>query len=797
MQIRQLKITNFRGIASLAMRFFAIAIVLLTVCVASFFPEPVFAQQPVDSADPLTAEEMVVITKEADERRQKFRDNREEPLAPPWENLTRDKLAKLIASPQFQKVPYFSAHGLLIDQALAWDLVHFQNLSDIKQFFQMVNGKRYFPEPDPSERSIDSSRIGYASEASASPEGGALSALFNCTPWAMWVFESQDPVLWALQHDTILREIDDFGWCVRKQSDGWPIPRSSDPDSARGAKSAVIIEDRLSRQLLNHGCSGTGPDQCLGLLLLLQSLKPNHPDLAAILRRLDVETEATKPEEIPTGLTGVQGLPHDSLNAQYEKIQQRLWRKGIVLSAKLDHMLSYPQEWTKTEIEYGIDAAVSLMLEGGRISFLKFPYTYRYIPRHYLGHPWDHLKMQNAMPDVVAQRLQQLARQAGAQPGCEFGKLAPYSPLPEYWYAYALTKLQRENQECSALPLDWVAEQYISASSKSQRALLDPIAALAPWLSESADPVVRDAVRSRIEGHCPATNWGADYWGICSRHVAAIEAENKRIEAENKRKTAAEAAEREAQERKAQALQNDPCTNGTVTALLLKFGYGDAEGIPTNGTRVSCKQLPNVPGSAAVAAFHLTHSGNPNDPSDDNGDYDLHLILTDNKGRIKAQVHEKKAAYSDAVSLDNVDIDTGLYLLSPKVRAIGVSTYNAAHCYECVYSETNLSLFVQSGKKLRKVWTGLVRTSGGDDAPTNEGCTSPTKETRKYFSMGTSTHFGYADLVITTVTSSTAGYNRDNENQECSGGAPKQRSTETWIYDGSKYILANKKLPKK
>ena len=788
MQIRQLKITNFRGITSPVMRFSAMALVLLTLCAVSFFPEPVFAQQPVDSADPLTAEEMIAITKEADERRQKFPDNREEPLAPPWKNLTRDKLAKLIASPQFQKVPHFSAHGLLMDQALAWDLVHFQNLSDIKQFFQMVNGKRYFPEPDPSERSIDSSRIGYVSEASASPEGGALSALAHCTPWAMWVFESQDPVLWALKHYTSLQEIADFGWCVRKQRDGWPTPKSSDPDSARGAKSAVIIEDRLSRQLLNHGCSGTGPDQCLGLLLILQSLKPNHPDLAAILRRLDVETEATRPEEIPTGLTGVQGLPHDFLNAQYEKIQQRLWRKGIVLSAKLDHMLSHPQEWTKTEIEHGVDAAVSLMLEGGRISFLKFPY--RYLSDRYIAHPWDHLKVQGAMPAIVAQRLQQFARQAGAQPGCEFGKLAPYSPLPEYWYSYALTKLQRENQECSALPLDWVAAQYISASSKSQRELLDPIAALAPWLSESAEPIVRDAVLSRIENHCPATNWGADYWEICSRHAAAIEAENKR-------KTAAEAAQREAQERKAQALQNDPCTNGTVEALLLTFGYGDAEDIPTNGTRVSCKQLPNVPGSAAVAVFHLTHPDNPNDPSDNNGVYDLHLILTDNKGGIKAQVHEKKAAHSDAVRLDNVAIDSGLYILAPKVRAIGVSTYNAAHCYECVYSETNLSLFVQSGKKLRKVWSGLLHSSGNDDAPTNEGCTSPIMETRKYFSMSNSTHFGYADLVITTVTSSTAGYNRENENQVCSGGAPKQRSTETWIYDGSKYMLANKKSQKK
>lgn len=787
MQIRQLKITNFRSIASLVMRFFAIVSVLLTLCAVSFFPEPVFAQQPVDSADPLTAEETVAITKEAEERRQKFRDNREESLTLPWENLTRDKLAKLIASPQFEKIP-FPAHGLLIDQALAWDLVHFQNLSDIKQFFQAVNGKRYFTEPDPSARNIDSSRIGYASEASASPEGGALSALSNCTPWAMWVFESQDPILWSLQRYKSLHEIANFGWCVRKQRDGWPTPQSSDPDSARGAKSAAIIEDRLSRQLLNHGCSGTGPDQCLGLLLILQSLKPNHPDLAAILRHLDVETEATKQKDIPTGLNGVPGLPNDSLNSQYEKTQHRLWRKGIVVSAKLDHMLSYPQEWTQSEIEHGIDAAVSLILEGARISFLKFPY--RYLSENYIAHPWDHLKVHGAMPDIVAQRLQQLGRQAGTQPGCEFGKLATYSPLPEYWYAYALTKLQRENQECGALPLDWVAGQYILASNKSQRELLDPIAALAPWLSENSDPVVRDAIRSRIEEHCPATNWGADYWGICSHHTAVIEAENKR-------KTTEKAAEREAQERKAQALQNDPCTNGTANALLLKFGYGDAEGIPINGTRVSCKQLPNVPGSAAVAAFHLTHSDNTSAPSDENGDYDLHLILIDNKGSIKAQAHEKKAAYSDAVRLDNVDIDTGLYILAPEVRAIGVSTYNAAHCYQCAFSETNLSLFVQSGKKLRKVWSGLVHTSGNGDDITNEGCTSPTNETRKYFSMGTSTHFGYADLVITTVTFSTAGYNPNNENQKCSGGAPKQRSTETWIYDGSKYMPTNKKIQKK
>lgn len=253
-----------------------------------------------------------------------------------------------------------------------------------------------------------------------------------------------------------------------------------------------------------------------------------------------------------------------------------------------------------------------------------------------------------------------------------------------------------------------------------------------------------------------------------------------------------ESAIAQTQERGERALQNDPCTNGASKALLLKFGYADAAGQAKGNTRVSCKQLPNAPGTAVIAAFHLTTPAT-DDPSADDGDYDLHLILTDSQGRIQAQVREKNAAQSDAVRLDDVGIDTARYILAPNVRAFGVSTTNAAHCYQCVFSETKLSLFVPSGKSLNKVWSGLASSSGGDDSRTDEGCTSPVKEMRKLFSMGVSTNAGYADLMITTVTSFTPGFNPDNENQVCAKGAPTQRSTETWVYDGAQYKLKNVK----
>ncbi|MGH8506084.1 MAG: hypothetical protein ACRETM_08975 [Stenotrophobium sp.] len=757
------------------MRTLLFVAIYLSLCWGGLWHDNAYAAQQTATAGPLDAAEVAAIEQEASERRRTLGDNHEAPAGPPWKTLTRDKLAQLLRMPQFQTLRYGS-HGLLLDQAMAWDLVHFQNLSDIKRFFQQVNGEDYFREPPPTARDALGSHIGYYTDSTASAEGGALSALFNCLPWANWVVESDDPLLWIMQRgdNWDVPNTQNFGLCVRKQREDRSYAWPSDPDTARGARSAAIIEDRLSRQLLAHGCSGSGPDHCLGLMHVLFSLDPEPRDGIAIIKRLDADTAATQPEPIPAALQGYRGKRDDPLTPLYEATRHRLWRKGIVLSAKLDLMLRVPQSWTPEEIDTSVDAAIAMMLAWRRLDWMVNPYGLRNGREYGFENPWQHLSVNGQTPPDISARLRQLGRAAAGATGCAAAKLWRSDQPPDYWYAYAIAKLQHEGQDCEMLPLDWIASQYLQASKQNQSALLAPIAGVAAWADEKATPDPRDRIRDSIGRACPAQDWGADYWGLCARHAAIVLAERKREE-----------AQRQADEAAARALQNDPCRNGSLVALLQQFGYGDDQGHATGNVHFACKPLPYAAGTAAIAVFHQTTAPTVGDEDNSDGDYDLHLMIADKSGALLAQVRETNAAYSDAVSLDDVGIDTGIYRLAPGVRAFGVTTYNAAHCYHCALSETKLSLFVREGKTLRKILDGLMQDTTAMDGEETTYC-YPSHETTTILAVGPHRHAGYADLVITTVTIHSEGGDPES-GEHCAEAAPTERSRETWIYDGKQY----------
>jgi hypothetical protein len=93
------------------MRFFSI----VTWLIASLMfarSELAFAQQPTASTAPLSATELEAIIAEARQRINTLGFGMEDPAGPPWKSLTRDQLAKLVASPQLVKAP-----GIVLDQA--------------------------------------------------------------------------------------------------------------------------------------------------------------------------------------------------------------------------------------------------------------------------------------------------------------------------------------------------------------------------------------------------------------------------------------------------------------------------------------------------------------------------------------------------------------------------------------------------------------------------------------------------------------------------------------------------------
>jgi len=168
---------------------------------------------------------------------------------------------------------------------------------------------------------------------------------------------------------------------------------------------------------------------------------------------------------------------------------------------------------------------------------------------------------------------------------------------------------------------------------------------------------------------------------------------------------------------------------------------------------------------------------------------------------VLAEGRVASAAYSDAVRLEGVGIDTGRYHLAPGVRAFGVTTANSAHCYQCAYSESALRLFVREGRRLRQVLEGLApaETTSDDDAAA-PGCIGATVETTRTIAVAPTRHAGYADLVVTTQVVSQPGF-ADESTESAESTAPAAsvdcgRTTtaapvaEAWIYDGRRYRAA-------
>ena len=229
----------------------------------------------------------------------------------------------------------------------------------------------------------------------------------------------------------------------------------------------------------------------------------------------------------------------------------------------------------------------------------------------------------------------------------------------------------------------------------------------------------------------------------------------------------------------------DPCRDDNVQAVQRRFGYIDDAGEQRMPFQAGCKPLPDAPTTAAMAVFHRAGPYFPADEPSDDGIYDLHLLLVDADGKVLAQLREQGAADSDAVRLDSVDIDTARYHLAPGVRAFGVSTTNATHCYACAYYSTKFGLFMRQGATLRRVLGGLeLGTAVSEDE--DDHCVGASMQTTRTLALGRGKHAGYADLVVTTATTHEPGFIQDSE-QACGGGADEAKQSETWVYDGARY----------
>ena len=193
-----------------------------------------------------------------------------------------------------------------------------------------------------------------------------------------------------------------------------------------------------------------------------------------------------------------------------------------------------------------------------------------------------------------------------------------------------------------------------------------------------------------------------------------------------------------------------------------------------------CVVWPAFPSQAiAVKSTYLADSG-----GDDAGVFDLDLSIVNASNANPIATYRKPGAYnSDAVRFDDLRIDTGRYRLAPNVRAFGLRSKFVHSSHAIPYEKTDLALYVREGNNLRPVLEGLVVYKNNGEFMSD--CEGYTNEVRRSVEIGSSSHHGFADLIITTRASK---MNDAKSGNECVSKTTHLKKTRiTLTYDGQQY----------
>lgn len=192
------------------------------------------------------------------------------------------------------------------------------------------------------------------------------------------------------------------------------------------------------------------------------------------------------------------------------------------------------------------------------------------------------------------------------------------------------------------------------------------------------------------------------------------------------------------------------CGEGIVMLAVQALGYkGDQDF--WKGGQTACRLRPENPKQAILALTYTRGDQLSGVASaDDAAGYDLDVVIvrTDD-GSIVARNRQGGHIDSDAVRFEGIAIDTANYALAPGQRAFGIRVEHAAHCYHCNYGQTDLTLFLQHGKRLDAILDTMTHDSRGEWG-TSDCDNLPTGRTRT-IKIASSRSHGLADLLLTTT----------------------------------------------
>ncbi len=194
-----------------------------------------------------------------------------------------------------------------------------------------------------------------------------------------------------------------------------------------------------------------------------------------------------------------------------------------------------------------------------------------------------------------------------------------------------------------------------------------------------------------------------------------------------------------------------------------------------------CKDWPAFSGLILSAEARFKHGGAQ---ALDTYDVDV-AVLQGVQPDPVATYHQAAAIKLDGVSLQELTLDTARYKLTPELRAFGVRTTLSNGSRLIPLRESQLSLYVREGAKLRPVLSQLVvyRYGGEWDGE----CTGERYETSRTLVIAKTSSHGYADLIVKTQETGTSNIVKGDD---CEDKITVYDPVLTTLrYDGNSYVL--------
>ncbi|GLQ94433.1 hypothetical protein [Dyella acidisoli] len=703
-------------------------------------------------ADALSKAEFDAIVAEANAVVSAPRTGADIPLPAAWKALNREKMFAMLTMPDFGSIPE-RARDVLIDQAATWDLLTFTRPSDAVELW-----RRLLPSANLPPKYLSPTRIDL--DATWSPTSVAMAEVVDCFPTIVWNAQG-DPLVLTSVKNAAWQWSNSIGWDGMSRCLPEAGMFSSDlPPKSVIAQAGKILIQKLSDEVLQDGCTRSGADSCVVLLQALYGLDPNSSKLPDVIKHMEPSYALDTPISMPSRPTPSTGrLTREEVLPAREEILHRTF----FLTMKLPVLLKHPEAWPAGELDKTVVQAVALALELHRLEYMSASHL---TENRYFANPWQWITPMQQ--ERVADAMAKAGVAYAMRHGCEIGSDSFSEGTPDFWKAFVVENIVLNHGDCGRSPSLDLA-QLVQATDAERARLMQPLKPAAAALMTQGE--VRDHALDLVADACHAKkNTAADPFELCAGIASRDAAKLAQIKAK-----AAEVA--------AHMPKVDPlaCDRSTIVAAAKALHFTTQEDF-WEGTHSNCRKDPSNTSQAIVALTYRAGeetTGKAQENTD--GDYDLDIVSIDlATNTILAHTHQSQAIPSDAVMFDSLTIDTARYILAPGQRAFGIRIDHGAHCYQCAYSFTELTLYLVDGQQLKEILSinADVQRSADTDACPNAVSSSKTK-----VSIGKGTSHGLADIVLSTSTSVDAN-SEDGQPKKCSSTSSK---TSTIHFDGVRY----------